>query len=146
MINDHGGSTLHHTDNIPLSTLDPSGNKLPPELRIRTEKKFGIKEERLILCATCGNPITTAESIITVDGKHIHRFTNPAGVTFEIGCFSSADGCAVYEDSTNEATWFEGFSWSESVCSNCFSHLGWLYEAGDNIFFGLILDNISDSQ
>jgi len=138
-------SPLYHTDNIPLKMLDQTGKKRPPKLRIKTEKKFGIKEERLIVCANCGNPITTSGDITTVDGKHIHKFANPSGITFEIGCFSSADGCAVLVDSTTEATWFEGFSWSGSLCSNCFSHLGWFYEAGDNIFFGLILDNLSDS-
>ena len=123
-----------------------SDNKSKPKLRIKTEKKFGIKEENLIICASCRNPITTPESIITVDDKHIHKFTNTSGDILEIGCFSSADGCAVYEDSSTETTWFEGFSWSESLCSNCYSHLGWFYETGDNIFFGLILVNLSDSS
>lgn len=135
-----------HTDHMPQKTLDPMGPKRPPGLRIKTEKKFGIREERFILCANCGNPVTTSGSITTVDGKHIHKFRNPSGLMFEIGCFSSADGCAVLEDSTTDATWFEGFSWSVSLCANCFSHLGWFYESGDNIFFGLILDNIAESN
>lgn len=135
----------YQTEYAPLIMLDPSGKAHPPKLRIKTEKKFGIEEERLILCASCGHPITTHGSTITVDGKHIHRFTNPGGITFEIGCFSSADGCAVLEESTTEDTWFRGFSWSGSLCSNCLSHLGWFYESGDNIFFGLILDALTDS-
>ena len=114
--------------------------------RIKTEKKFGMKGERLILCANCGNPITTSGSIIAVDEKHIHKFLNPDGITFEIGCFSSADGCSVLEESTTETTWFEGFSWSGSLCSNCFSHLGWLYESKENDFFGLIIENITESH
>ncbi len=125
--------------------LKSSENKPATTVRIRTEKKFGVKGERLILCANCGNPVTTSENIITVDGKHIHNFMNPSGVEYEIGCFASADGCEVFEETSTEATWFEGFSWSESICSNCFAHLGWLYESGDNTFFGLIVDNLSDS-
>jgi hypothetical protein len=125
--------------------IAPSGNKLPPKQRIRTEKKFGIKEERPIVCAHCGNLITTPENITTVDGKHIHRFRNPSGITFEIGCFSSADGCSVLDDSSGETTWFEGFRWSGCLCSNCLSHLGWFYRSGKNVFFGLILDSLVDS-
>jgi hypothetical protein len=144
MINIHNAQ-LSPAENIPLEMLDSTHNNHPPKLRIRAEKKFGIKEERLILCANCGNPVTTSESVITVDGKHIHNFMNPSGVEYEIGCFASADGCAVFEEISTEATWFEGFSWSESICSNCFAHLGWLYESEDYIFFGLIVDNLSDS-
>ena len=141
----YSNRTLYHTDQTPFMMLNSSGNNPPPKLRIRSEKKFGIKGERLILCANCGNPITTSESVITVDGEHIHSFTNPSGITYDIGCFASADGCAVFEETTTEATWFEGFSWSGSICSNCFTHLGWLYESEDHIFFGLIVDNLSDS-
>jgi hypothetical protein len=126
--------------------LKSSKNKPEATVRIRTEKKFGVKGERLILCANCGNPVTTSEKIITVDGEHTHKFMNPSGVEYEIGCFASADGCEVFEETSTEATWFEGFSWSESICSNCFEPLGWLYESGDNTFFGLIIDNLSDSQ
>ncbi len=136
---------LNHTDQIPFMMLDSTGNNPPPKVRIRSEKKFGIKEERLILCGTCGNPVTTSESVIAVDGKHIHSFMNPSGTTYEIGCFASADGCEVFEETSTEATWFEEFSWSGSICSNCLAHLGWLYESGDHIFFGLIVDNLSDS-
>lgn len=138
--------TLEATDKTPRAMPDPSRNKRLQKPRIKKEKKFGINEDRLILCGNCGNPVTTSGNITTVDGKHIHKFRNPAGLMFEIGCFSSADGCAVLEDSTTEATWFEGFSWSGSLCSNCFSHLGWFYESGRNTFFGLIIDNIAESN
>ena len=114
--------------------------------RIKTEKKFGMNGERLMLCANCGNAITTSGSIVAVDDKHIQKFLNPDGIMFEIGCFSSADGCSILEESTTETTWFEGFSWSGCLCSNCFSHLGWFYESEDDAFFGLIIDSITESH
>jgi hypothetical protein len=115
-------------------------------VRIRTEKKFGLEEERSILCANCGNTITTPQSIITVDGHHTHRFTNPAGVTYEIGCFSSADGCIILGDPALVHTWFEDFSWCFSNCSSCFMHLGWYYKRENESFFGLILAHLVDSS
>lgn len=110
------------------------------KLRIKTEKTFGIEEEQSILCKNCGNPVTFQGSIISVDGNHTHTFTNPSGVTFEISCFSSADGCVIAGDPTDEDTWFEGFSWSYSHCSSCMIHLGWFYQSEHENFFGLILE------
>ena len=125
--------------------LKSSDDRPDARIRIKSEKKFGLEEERFILCANCGHAITMPESIITVDGKHIHEFTNPAGLTYEIGCFSSADGCTNYGEPTLDHTWFEGFGWSFSVCSNCFTHLGWFYTSGDESFYGLILDLLTDT-
>lgn len=113
--------------------------------RIKEEKQFGFREEHVILCRECGNTITTPEYMIAVDGKHLHTFENPAGITYDISCYSSAEGCTVYGEPTPEHTWFEGFSWSFSLCSRCFSHLGWFYENGDEHFFGLIVDRLVDT-
>ena len=141
------GNVLHHERTWPLIiNLKSSGDKPGASVRIRTEKKFGIDEERFILCKNCGNPVTTAKSIISVDGRHIHSFTNPSGIFFEIGCFSSAEGCIVMGDSTLEHTWFSEFGWSFSHCSDCLIHLGWFYERGEESFFGFILDLIADDS
>lgn len=126
-------------------SLESSGKKPDVRIRIKSEKKFGL-EKHSILCANCGHEITTPEHVITVDGDHIHRFTNPAGITYQVGCFSSADGCLVQGSPTLEHTWFEGFSWSFSTCSNCLFHLGWYYESKHETFFGLIIDHLADSS
>ncbi len=126
-------------------TLKSSDKKPGVKVRIKTEKKFGLEEERSILCANCGNTITHPQSIITVDGHHTYSFTNPAGITYEIGCFSSADGCIVHDEPTLDHTWFEGFSWSFCICSSCLTHLGWFYQSGNENFFGLILDRLIES-
>jgi hypothetical protein len=125
--------------------LKSSGKKPDVRIRIKSEKKFGL-EAHSILCVHCGNEITTPEHVITVDGDHIHRFTNPAGVHYQVGCFSSADGCLVQGSPTLEHTWFEGFRWSFSTCSSCLLHLGWYYESKNETFFGLIIDYLVDSS
>jgi len=100
------------------------------------------KEKRPLLCKHCRNEITTAEHSSIINGKHAHRFTNPAGITFNIGCFSQAWGCIVYGIPTYEYTWFAGFTWCIALCTNCHTHLGWYYQSGKDFFFGLILDNL----
>jgi filamentous hemagglutinin family protein len=101
--------------------------------------------EPFILCRVCGNRITTLDAIIAVNGQHRHTCTNPAGITFEIGCFSSALGCLIYGIPTYEYTWFEGYTWSLTFCSRCTTHLGWYYQSGEDGFFGLILDRLRES-
>ncbi|HVO66177.1 MAG TPA: cereblon family protein [Syntrophales bacterium] len=82
------------------------------------------------------------EYSITVNGQHAHIFKNPAGITFHIGCFSTAWGCFTYGIPTYDVTWFKGFSWCVALCANCFYHLGWHYQSGGESFFGLILANL----
>ena len=43
-----------------------------------------------ILCKTCGNPITSDDAGIVMNGSHEHTFMNPRGMVFRIGCFSRA--------------------------------------------------------
>ena len=101
--------------------------------------------EPFILCRVCGNRISTLDAIIVVNGQHRHTCTNPAGITFEIGCFSSAPGCLIYGIPTYEYTWFEGYSWSLAFCSRCATHLGWYYQSEEEGFFGLILNRLRES-
>jgi hypothetical protein len=101
-----------------------------------------VKEKESILCKHCKNEITTAEFTTAVNGQHAHIFKNPAGFTFHIGCFSRAWGCIVYGIPTYEFTWFTGFRWCVALCSPCFTHMGWYYQAGEASFYGLILANL----
>ncbi|MEW6602534.1 MAG: cereblon family protein [Nitrospirota bacterium] len=127
-------------------TLKSSEQDPSSRIKIKTEKKFGLGEDHVIICRKCGNSITTPDKIIAVNGDHTHTFTNPEGFSFDIGCFSSADGCYVYGEPTVEHTWFKDFRWNYSVCSSCLTHLGWHYERGEESFFGLILDLITDTS
>jgi hypothetical protein len=110
--------------------------------KIKIEKRFGLKEGQVVLCKNCRNVITFPVHNITVNGEYIHEFTNPEGITYRISCFDSANGCITHGMPVMDHTWFEGFSWSFSLCSNCFTHLGWYYKADDQSFFGLIIDRL----
>lgn len=101
---------------------------------------------RSIRCAQCAQRITSAEQRVDQAGAHQHRFENPAGVMFHIGCFRQAPGCRCVGEATLAWTWFPGHPWSLALCSRCATHLGWRYgPAGTgDAFYGLILDRLNE--
>jgi hypothetical protein len=136
---------IYELTNRFLWVFKSTGKKQTDASTITEESEFDLESENFILCRNCGNKITSPELIIAVHGMHKHTFTNPAGIAYQIGCFSDADGCMIYGDPTRDYTWFKGFSWSLGLCSNCFTHLGWFYKSEDKSFFGLILDRLKDT-
>ncbi len=99
-----------------------------------------------IICRSCSNVLTSPDESIHIDGNHVHKFVNPAGIIFKIRCFKSVPGCIAVGSPTKEFTWFPGFSWSFAICASCLNHLGWFYFSEGNSFFGLILDNIAENR
>lgn len=81
-----------------------------------------------------------------MSGSHEHRFTNPDGFRFRIGCFSEASGLAKFGPSTLEHTWFAGYSWQVELCGGCREQLGWFYRSDEHSFHGLILDNLVEVE
>lgn len=119
---------------------DKQLDNITKELSKKREKE---KKDPLIRCKNCGYTITSVDAIIPVAGNHRHTFKNPAGIVYTIGCFSSARGCFNMGEPTFEFTWFPGYSWCYSVCSKCFTHMGWYYQSGDSTFYGLILNRLA---
>ncbi len=101
------------------------------------------KEERRLFCATCRNLITSQDDRISVQGGQEHTFTNPHGYVFNIGCFRDTRGCAHIGDRMSAWSWFRGFTWRVALCGDCNIHLGWLFEAPDERFHGLILSRLT---
>ncbi len=108
-----------------------------------TTRRPAREEHKAILCALCRAPITFEQARIEVSGAHQHRFFNPRGIIFLIGCFRSAPGCSPTGPSSGEFTWFPGFLWRVVECASCRTHLGWSFaNDSDAFFFGLILDRL----
>lgn len=101
------------------------------------------KPEKGFHCRLCGHRITTANQAIEVNDAHHHTFFNPAGIVYEIRCFSSADGCHQYGPFSDEFTWFASYSWRLALCGACSLHLGWYFSSGELGFYGLIDKNLS---
>jgi len=94
--------------------------------------------EKALFCSACGHLITYENQAVEMNGSHHHTFFNPAGIVYEIRCFSSAQGCLVYGESSSEFTWFAGYSWCLALCAGCHSHMGWSFSSGEAGFYGLI--------
>jgi hypothetical protein len=118
-------------------------NVVSPDTNILDREKEKI--EKYLVCAYCAHIITSPDDAIAVDGSATHSLTNPAGITFNIGCFREAPGCSTAGEPTSEFTWFPGFMWSYALCSRCRAHMGWRYQSGMTSFFGLILDNLREN-
>jgi hypothetical protein len=102
-----------------------------------------VQSGRAIVCAACGAAITNSSQRIAINGVNEHRFVNPAGLLFHIGCFASAVGCIVIGPDSLEYPWFPGFAWRFAMCGSCAQHLGWHFRKhGHDGFFGLILNRL----
>jgi hypothetical protein len=99
----------------------------------------GDASRQRLLCRACGSPVTTQSDGIAIEGRHVHRRTNPAGIAFEFGCFAAAPGAETIGDPTAEFSWFAGYRWIYSLCRVCATHLGWHFEGAGPSFHGLIL-------
>jgi hypothetical protein len=112
-------------------------------LPITKEKPaFKDQKDKAVICRKCFYQITTADKQISVDGARTHTFFNPAGIVYEIICFSTAPGCIFDGAVSNEFSWFAGFTWRLAFCGKCLTHLGWLFESCDSSFLGLILKRL----
>ncbi|WP_457551863.1 cereblon family protein [Desulfobacula sp.] len=112
------------------------------DLATRKQTDTLSKEEEIITCAFCNNYITDLACQMIVNDSFYHTFANPHGCVFEIGCFSDAKGCIYGSISSNEFSWFLGFSWQIGVCNHCSTHLGWVFSSESDRFYGLILEKL----
>jgi hypothetical protein len=99
------------------------------------------KDGQKLVCYRCRNPITDVTQHRQVQGSHVHRCTNPAGITYQFACFHTAPGCSASGMPTSEHSWFPGYLWRVAVCRKCGEHLGWAF-SGAGAFFGLITDRV----
>jgi hypothetical protein len=118
----------------------PSREKSPLD-EVEDEHLFEHEEE--LHCAECGQAITRPKFQTRIGGKFQHTCVNPAGILFEIGCFSQAAGCREIGPESDDFTWFDGYTWQVAICSSCRSHLGWRFWSSEDSFFGLILNRLA---
>ena len=102
-------------------------------------------DDKSIICKICKAAITRQEDRVSIQGQHCHTCTNPADITYTIGCFRAAPGCCQIGPASFEHTWFQGYRWQMSICADCGEHLGWCFNSTD-CFYGLILDRLLSQQ
>ena len=131
---------------LPLRLLDrPEGVRAHTPRASSATTWAGVGRERL-LCAACGAPISARAWALAVDGAHEHRFMNPHGYQFHLGCFARAPGCALAGQPEAAYTWFPGWGWQIAACGACRVHLGWAFSGPGPTFFGLILDRLRSGE
>ena len=123
------------------SSLPEDGRKA--DLEVAEKKTEQPEEKAYILCRQCRQAVTKSEERFSFQGAHRHTFANPHGLVFDIGCFKDCPGCGYAGAASDEFTWFAGYRWRICFCSNCLTHLGWLFSSpvGDG-FHGLILERL----
>jgi hypothetical protein len=94
-----------------------------------------------IVCRACAHPITRGRWAIKQNGAFEHRFRNPAGWSFQVGCYAKAPGALPIGEPMSEHSWFSGYAWRYACCASCGTHLGWWY-IGPGTFAGLIVTRL----
>lgn len=97
-----------------------------------------VESDDAIVCRACRSTVTTGREAVSINAGHYHTFFNPAGIVYEIRCFSRATGTIIHGEPTNDFTWFKGYSWQYCLCARCLVHLGWFFRSDAGSFYGLI--------
>jgi len=108
------------------------------------EADEGIRGWRLV-CASCGQPVTTVSEKIEVRGRHHHDFPY-YGHLVRLGCYRHAPGCVGVPRISNGYSWFRGYSWQIQLCRNCHVQLGWKYMSQDDDFYGLVFKTLREEK
>ncbi len=101
--------------------------------------------EDWLVCRTCSQPVARTRDRIAVNGRYRHNLFNPAGILFEVECFTAAPGCRFEGEFTEAFTWFPGYAWRFALCAGCGTHLGWEFRDRTSGFAGLIVTELSPS-
>ncbi len=99
------------------------------------------KKDDKVCCRECSHAVTRGRWAIERQGAFEHRFRNPAGWSFQVGCYAQAPGALAQGEPTSECSWFDGYLWRFAICGNCGTHLGWWY-VGPDSFAGLIVTRL----
>jgi hypothetical protein len=135
-------------DCAPLHCLrDAPGHDAAGRPTPRATQQDARATDAAIVCRACGHMVTSARQRLEVQGAHAHRFMNPGGFLFHIGCFAEAVGCVVVGPDSLEYPWFAGFAWRCAQCGGCGAQLGWHFRNDDHTagFFGLVLDRLIEA-
>lgn len=106
--------------------------------------KSAQEPESTLRCIKCKINVTADRYRIAVNGNHYHRFFNPHGLVFHIGCFSQTIHCTADSQPSAAFSWFPGFHWQVVSCCVCRYHLGWYFRNNATMdFWALIINRLA---
>ncbi len=119
-----------------------SVEELPlPSVDVDIDPDPSTKKDDKVRCRNCSYTITRGRWAIQRGGAFQHRFRNPAGWSFQVGCYAKAPGVLICDEPNADHSWFPGYLWQFTLCEKCGTHLGWWYIGADE-FAGLILTRL----
>jgi hypothetical protein len=127
-----------------IDVLDKERQGLDPKLKEIVDREKQDNKD-FVVCATCSHVVARLSDRIEVNSSFSHRFTNPYGLEFHVGCFQDALGGSIAGQRMAADTWFPGFRWRLANCEQCHHHLGWYFDQADGYFYGLVLDYIQEA-
>ncbi|EPS57480.1 hypothetical protein M569_17337, partial [Genlisea aurea] len=66
--------------------------------------------------------------VMSSDGP-LGAYANPHGYVHEVMTLTETTGIAVVGRPVKEYSWFPGYAWSLTECTECGSHMGWHFAA-----------------
>jgi hypothetical protein len=142
-----GGPTGNDAiDRIPAVLLRETTERAPTTTQPVPAGEQDTACNTVLVCALCGTPITSSSERIDVEGSHEHFKVNPHGVSFRVGCFSSAGNLVVIGPPQRAWSWFAGYAWLIESCAGCGTHLGWLFQGDAHRFHGLLVDALIEQD
>lgn len=99
-------------------------------------------DERVLVCSVCAAPVTDDAQRTERGGAHEHTFANPHGFVHRVRCFAAAGGLAPVGGQETAFSWFPGYTWQIVDCARCRVHIGWIFRAGADVFFGLVAERL----
>lgn len=127
-------------DAAPPALAKPTASPSPPGAEPDDRSGAATGDRGGLVCAACGQRITDDAHRIERGGAHAHTFVNPGGHVYRVACFAVATGCVELGAPDPAFSWFPGFTWQVIACRPCRAHLGWLFRAPGERFYGLIAD------
>ncbi|XP_015519309.1 uncharacterized protein [Neodiprion pinetum] len=122
-----------------------------------------------VLCRECGGDLADSHYLVnrlspealiksnqTLFGREeieVQLLSNPLGIQFYVFTTSSAKCVSIGENWHNDFSWFPGYAWKLCFCSQCGSHVGWMFEPLKTAtedrslpsaegFYALVLDSV----
>ena len=84
-------------------------------------------------CVNCQQTIAHPKHAFSLlDTNIIGTFVNPSGAVMQVATFEKVENenaILCIGECVTEHSWFQGYGWTMTCCSQCHTHLGWRFDA-----------------
>ena len=122
-------------DNLPLSTKDRQLLMDTPTFLLRVQLLIRMLTNDIgtLNCVNCQQTIAHPKHAFSLlDTNIIGTFVNPSGAVMQVATFEKVENenaILCIGECVTEHSWFQGYGWTMTCCSQCHTHLGWRFDA-----------------